>query len=318
MKKKMSVLLSIAVLVAASTVSARTIAPIVSTDWLDANQCAGDLVIIDIRPAAAYDAGHIPGAINEPWIVPFSAWITMSADGLLLEMPADEDLIGAIGALGISSDSKVVVVGAPNPGEPVHYGPAGAARVALTLVYAGVPNVAVLDGGFPKWDEEGLDTTTAAPTVTPVVFDGNIDGELIASIDDVAHSLYRTTLVDARDADVYFGATIEPFADAAGHIPGAASLPGPWAYDAVDDIVTFRTADNLKKMAKGIVGANRPFWVPTKYKEVIVYCGVGGYGAIWTYVLTEVLGYRKVKFYDGSAQEWVATGNSMTPYKWER
>ena len=318
MKKKVSVVLSAAILIAASSVFARTIDPIVSTDELEDMLDVEDLVIVDIRSANDYSAGHIPGAINEPWIVPFSAWITMT-DGLLLEMPADVDLEGAIGNLGIDAASKVVVVGAPNPPpEPAYYGAAGAVRVALTLIYAGVPNVAVLDGGQPKWELEGKATTTDVPAVTPVTFEGCFDYDLIATIDEVDALNYSATLIDARDADVYFGATTEDmFAPEPGHIPGATSLPGPFAFDAVDDVVTFEDLETLEDMAKGVVQTNWPFWVPVERKDVIVYCGVGGYGAIWTYVLQEVLGYRSVKLYDGSAQEWIMAGYDLNTYIWE-
>jgi rhodanese-related sulfurtransferase len=134
---------------------ARDLAPIVSTAWLNENLDSENLVILDIRSAAAYDEGHIPGAVNEPFVVPFSAWITVR-DDLLLEVPDKEDLFAALGNLGITADSWVVVVTSPNSGEPPHYGLANGTRVASTLIYAGLTNVAVLDGGFPKWVRMGI------------------------------------------------------------------------------------------------------------------------------------------------------------------
>ena len=317
MKKQLMLLLPIAIFVLAMPAFARTIDPIVSADWLEANLGTTGLVVVDIRPADVYAAGHIPGAVSEPWVVPFSAWITMPASGLLLEMPSEAELAASIGNLGISPSTKVVVVGAPNPGEPVHFGPAGAMRVAMTLVYAGVKNVAVLDGGYPAWIAGAYAVSTDVPVVTPVVYDGCFDTDLIASIDDVADAEFSTTLVDARDADVYFGALIEPYAPEAGHIPGATSLPGPFAYDVAGDVVTLKDTAVLADMAEGVIRTNWPFWVPVKYKDVIVYCGVGGYGAIWTYLLREVLGYRHVALYDGSAQEWVGAGYPVNAYVWE-
>ena len=90
MKNEVSVILSAAILIAASSVFARTIDPIVSVDWLAAH--ADDVVIVDVRPEAVYNQSHIPGAINEPWIVPMSAWIVVGPEGQLLEMPADDAL----------------------------------------------------------------------------------------------------------------------------------------------------------------------------------------------------------------------------------
>ena len=90
----------------------RAIEPVVSADWLAANM--ENLVILDIRSSADYEAGHIPGSINEPFAVPFSAWVTMR-DDLLLEVPEADNLFETIGNLGISNDSRVVIVTAPNP-----------------------------------------------------------------------------------------------------------------------------------------------------------------------------------------------------------
>lgn len=61
-------------------------------------------------------------------------------------------------------------------------------------------------------------------------------------------------------------------------------------------------------MAEGGIGWNR-------YREVIVYRGVGGYASSWWYLLSQMLGYHNVKVYDGLAQEWVRT-NEMIPYRW--
>jgi thiosulfate/3-mercaptopyruvate sulfurtransferase len=53
-----------------------------------------------------------------------------------------------------------------------------------------------------------------------------------------------------------------------------------------------------------------------KRDEVVVYCGVGGYTSTWVYLLTQVLGYSNVKFYDGAAQDW-ARYNELIPYRWD-
>lgn len=283
----------------------RTIDPIVSTEWLYDNLEAADLVIVDIRPSAFYEAEHIPGAISEPFEVPFSAWITMR-DGLLLEVPDDAELFAAVGALGIGAQSRVVVVSDPNPGEPSTYGPANATRVADTLIYAGVRDVAILDGGFTKWANEGLSTTTEDPSVSPVVYDGEIDTGIFVSKRYVESRMRRAVLIDARDPDVYFGASIEPFAPVRGHIPGAHSLPTPWIW--FDD-GTFEDPEILGAMAAGVIG-------PNPHREIIVYCGVGGYASSWWFALTQILGYRNVKIYDGAAQEWVQT-NAVLPFRWE-
>ena len=312
MEKKQVVGISVVALVLTlSTMAfARTIDPIVSTEWLNANGDMEGLVILDVRSDDAYAAGHIDGAVSEPFVVPFSAWITMPEEtGFLLELPPESELFAAIGDLGIDTQSKVVVVADPSPGEPAHYGPAGGARVASTLIYAGVADVAILDGGHTKWVADGYAVSTDDVAPIPVVFDGASNPWMFVSTEYVRQRAWWANLIDARDAAVYFGATIEPFAPVPGHIPTAMSLPTPWAYE---EDMTFKSVETLDDMSSGVLGRRgHPF------AEIIVYCGVGGYAGVWWYLLSQVLGYHNVKFYDGSAQAWVAAEHDMVPYKWK-
>ena len=298
----------------------RTIPPIVDTGWLEANLNQEGLVIVDIRGPDVYGAGHIPGSINEPFVNPFDTkWVVSEFEGLWLELPKKEDLFKTIGDLGITRESLVVIVTASNPGEPPFYGLCNATRVADTLIYAGVKNVAVLDGGYPKWVADGLLTTTDVPMVTPVTYQGKVNKAIFVSIDYVLRHIWKADIIDARDADVYYGATIElPFAPKAGHIPNAASLPGPWVWNLNSDgtYYTYKDPETLAAMASGVIHE------PRGYKgycdrEIIVYCGVGGYASIWWFVLTQVLEYKNVKFYDGAAQEWIKLGYDMVPYQWD-
>jgi thiosulfate/3-mercaptopyruvate sulfurtransferase len=292
--------------------------PIVSTDWLAANIDLENLVIIDIRSPADYAAGHIPGSINEPFATAFdpckgpsSNWIIGSDDCLWLQLPKKEDLFKTIGNLSITKHSLVVIVTAPNPGEPPFYGLANATRVADTLIYAGIKNAAILDGGYPKWVAEGKPTTKDTTTATPVTYEAKVNKEMLVAIEYVRRHIGRTVIIDARDAEVYFGATTEFFAPKEGHIPTARSLPTPWMWKyESDEIYVYKDTEILKAMAKGVIGRS-------KNKEIIVYCGVGGYAASWWFILTQVLGYENVKIFDGSAQEWVMKGYDMVPYEWE-
>jgi thiosulfate/3-mercaptopyruvate sulfurtransferase len=300
----------------------RRIDPIVSTDWLAENSELDGLVIIDIRSAGDYGRGHIPNSVNEPFPNPFATkWVVSIPDGLWLQLPEKEDLFETIGNLGITRHSLVVIVTAPNPGEPAFYGLANATRVADTLIYAGVKNVAILDGGYPKWVAEGKPTDTAVPQVTPIDYDSKVNKEMFVSIDYVRRHIGRIVIIDARDAEVYFGAAIEFFAPKEGHIPTARSLPTPWIWELKELKVneethtyyTYKDKKVLRAMASGVIGRHGRHGD----NEIIVYCGVGGYAASWWFVLTQVLGYEDVRFYDGSAQEWVMKGYDMVPYEWE-
>ena len=108
----------------------------------------GRLTIIDTRFAEEYAAGHIPGAISVPFGIQ-SAWAESGGD-YLLELPADEGLFQLIGDCGLTAESTVVVVGRVEEPPAPRYALADPVRVAATLMYAGVRDVAVLSGGHPS------------------------------------------------------------------------------------------------------------------------------------------------------------------------
>ena len=303
-----------------SSGSSRTIDPILSTEWLAANGNSPNLLIIDVRSAKAYEAGHIPGSISAPFVFPVSAWIVVRNE-LFLEVPDTAELFKTIGGLGIQPDSRVVIVTAPDPSLPApYYGLANATRVADTLIYAGVPNVAILDGGYPKWKFEKRPVSTKGVTPKPVAYDGAVNTDMFVSLDFVRNHLKDIDLIDARDANVYFGVIVEPWTDKAGHIPGAACLPTPWiwSFNKEGDYYTFKGRKTLADMAAGVLGTDhgRPTGQKGRDSEIIVYCGVGGYASSWWFILTQVLGYKDVKFFDGAAQEW-GMHYDMLPYRWE-
>ena len=295
--------------------------PIVSTDWLEENLTNEDLVILDVRNPDEYGPGHIPGAINSPeWI-----WYInppFGPDTPWMELPAEEYLLETIGNAGITDESLVVVV--CRTVDSLVYGPAvyalaGATRVAVTLLYAGVENVAVLDGGYHKWAAELKETSTEPVDPTPVTYTGDVNEAMFVSMDYVEERIgriLRYKIVDGRDVDVYFGVTNEPWAQYPGHIPGATSLPVPWLWDATD-YYTYKDIGVIGAMASGVVGRQVCGWWGCLPREIILYCGVGGYASTNYFVLSEVLGYKNVKIYDGSAQEWTWADNQVNLYEWE-
>ncbi|MEM4576216.1 MAG: rhodanese-like domain-containing protein [Candidatus Nezhaarchaeales archaeon] len=284
----------------------RSIDPIVSTEWLSKNLNLPGLVIVDIRSPDEYNAGHIPGSINIPaglWYInpPFgekAPWMELPPDNQLLKLLADN---------GITSDSLVVIVGSTSgPLVPLPialYNTATACRIAITLLYAGVTNVAILDGGYDKWVAEGRLTTTVPTTPTPVTYSGTMRKEMIVSKEYVANKIGKAVIVDARDLIVYLGFFQEPWTARVGHIPTARSFPTPWLYNlkmgegGIVVYTTFMDLDFMRTLATNIIGED-------KDQEVIIYCGIGGYASTMYFVLKEVLGYNNVAIYDGSAQEW--------------
>jgi thiosulfate/3-mercaptopyruvate sulfurtransferase len=281
----------------------RSIDPIVSTEWLETRLSKGGPTVIDIRWEEEYQAGHLPGAISIPFAV-VSAWAD-SDDELILELPPEEDLLKLVGDCGLTADAEVVIVGRVEPPPAPPYPLADAVRAAVTLIYAGLENVAVLAGGHPKWAEEQREITTRVPRVEPLAYRSAFKAEMFVSTEYVKEHIGKSVIVDGRDADQYFGVSIDPFVDMRGHIPTARSLPLVWVWEGDG---TYRPPELIRNMATGVIGEDRE-------QEVIAYCGVGGYASTWWFLLTQLLGYRNVKIYDGSMEAWVQE-NPIVAYTW--
>ncbi len=278
--------------------SARDIPPFVSSGWLNQNLAIPGLVVIDIRGEANYKKGHIPNAANAP----VDSW-AVNRNNLLRELPAESDLLGLMGSLGIKTDSKIVVVGKGVS----DFDRADAIRVAWTILIAGIKNVSVLDGGFPRWVEEKKPITGEPPTLRSGKYEGKVNMSAVVSKKYVLNKIGKSILVDNRTPEVFFGMTTELWASKPGHIKSAVNLPAPWIFQQNG---LLRSQSELEGMAFGVIGSN-------KAKEIIAYCGAGPYSSVWSYILTELLGYKDVKVYDGSMQEWVMDpAGPIVIYKW--
>jgi thiosulfate/3-mercaptopyruvate sulfurtransferase len=290
--------------------------PIVSTQWLGDNRSFPNLVILDVRAPDNYAKGHIPDAINVPGLGNFYLCLFDPNCGLWMELPEDGALLTNIGNAGITGDSLVVVVGRTvEPYAP--YAVADAARVAITLLYAGVKNVALLNGGYDKWAAEGRATSTVPVTPTAVTYTGAVNKAMFVTKDYVEAKIGKSLLVEARDADIYFGIIQEPWTKRAGHIPSAKCLPSPWLWTFAKDekgaitYGTWKDANVIREMALAVLGEDAS-------EEIIVYCGVGGYASPMWFALTQMVGYANAKIYDGSMQEWSADPNApVVKYRYE-
>jgi thiosulfate/3-mercaptopyruvate sulfurtransferase len=283
---KITLLLLITFFAMPSVFYGRDIPPFVSSDWLNQNIDNPRLMIIDVRSGEEYKKGHIPNALN----VSVNSW-AIDKNDLLRELPAEDDLLRLLGSIGIKEESKIVVVG-----EGISdFDRADAIRVAWTILIAGVKNVSVLDGGFPKWLNEKNPVTVEQPSLQPGEYEGKINTSGLVSKKYVLGKIGKAILVDNRTPDLFFGVTKEPWALRPGHIKCAVNLPTPWIFRE-DGLL--RSQSDLESMANGVIGRD-------KTKEIITYCGAGPYASVWSYILTELLGYINVKVYDGSMQEWI-------------
>jgi thiosulfate/3-mercaptopyruvate sulfurtransferase len=261
---------------------------LVTTDWLVEHLQDDDLVVAEVdENPDLYEEGHIPGAVKLHW----------RED---LQDPVERDLVDretfehVLGERGIGNDTTVILYGDKNNWF--------AAYAYWYLKTYGHGDVRILDGGRQKWIDEGRDLSTDVPSPEAKSYAASERDESIRTYrDDVRAALEDAgqALVDVRSPAEYAGDLIAPpgyeqeGAQRAGHIPTASSIP--WA-SAVRDDGTFKAADELRELyaGKGI----------TPDKEILAYCRIGERSAHTWFVLRELLGYERVRNYDGSWTEW--------------
>jgi thiosulfate/3-mercaptopyruvate sulfurtransferase len=265
---------------------ARDLPPIVSADWLLANRRNPKLIILDVRRVEDYREGHIPKAVSAF----YGVW-AYKKDGLFSEIPEKDDLNDTIGYAGISMDSWVVVTGRVDTPRLSYQG----ARVACTLQYAGVENVALLDGGMNKWFADKKPLATGIVRKKANVFQGKYHKKKFADKDYIKERMGKLIILDVREREFFSGEKKMDCIPKMGHIPGAFNLPTSCAFNQDR---TFKTKEELAEIAEAAAGKDRS-------KEIITYCDIGQCCPIWSYILTEVLGYTNVRLYDGSMQEWM-------------
>jgi thiosulfate/3-mercaptopyruvate sulfurtransferase len=261
---------------------------LVSTDWL-AEHLGDEAVVVgevDENPDL-YDEGHIPGAVKLHW----------RED---LQDPVERDLVDRasferlLGERGVENDTTLVLYGDKNNWF--------AAYAYWYLKIYGHEDVRILDGGRQKWIDEGRELTSEIPSPAPKTYRARERDESIRAYRDEVREWLgapERALVDVRSPGEYAGDLIAPpgyeqeGAQRGGHIPTAASIP--WA-SAVRDDGTFKTADELRELygGKGV----------TPDKEVTAYCRIGERSAHTWFVLRELLGFERVRNYDGSWTEW--------------
>lgn len=255
---------------------------LVSPDWLAERLEDQRIVVLQVeRDSAAYTEGHIPGAR----LVDFRG-IMAERDGLPNELPPVSRLDSLLEAAGVSTGSRVVIVGEPLP----------AARLFFTLDFLGMGDqVALLDGGLARWRAQQRPLTTDAPAVTPGHFEPRPRPELLVDATWVEAHLADplTVVLDARPEAEFHGEVAGDGVVRAGHLPGARSLFWRLAL-ASRDPGALKSAGELTELLAD-QGA-----VPGK--EIVVYCRVGVQSS-YLYFVARTLGYTP-RLYDGSFIDW--------------
>ena len=262
---------------------------IVSTQWVADNLGGDNIVLVEVDvDTEAYEQGHIPGAIG--W-----NWTSQLNDELTRDILSKEQLEALLGASGVNRDTTVVLYGDNNNWFATY--------AFWQLKMYGHPDLKIMDGGRQKWMDEGRELTTDAPTPSAASYAASDPDTSIRATRDyvlgVASTSNNVGLVDVRAPDEFNGTLLAPAnlpqegSQRGGHIPGAANIP--WA-SAVAEDGTFKTVEELREIygGKGIGGDS----------EVIAYCRIGERSSHTWFVLSQILGYGKVRNYDGSWTEY--------------
>jgi len=276
MKKAILILLAVALV---APVFARDVDAFVGVSWVEANMAKPGVVLLDVRKVDDYKAGHIPGAVNV-------VGLYIANEGLSNEVPAADDLSEILAEAGIDAKSTVVVVEADGGARF-----AWATRVAWTLVYAGIPNVTILDGGYAEWTKAAKAVATGFESKDEATFEVKFVDSYIAKKDYIIKNLKKIQVLDSRVYDTYFGISKQAFVDQLGHIPGAFSVPTAW--------ITVGGLVRPKAELEAILASTKL----SPKKEVVIHCDSGVLATGWWWVMTQQLGWTKVSSYDGSTQE---------------
>lgn len=264
---------------------------LVSTQWLADHLGDDGLVVVESdEDVLLYETGHIPGAVKVDWHTELNDPVTRDyVDG--------EGFAKLMSAKGIGRDDTIVVYGDKSNW--------WAAYAMWVFTLFGHADVRLLDGGRAKWQAEGREMTTEKPQVTPSDYPvvERDDAPIRAYKEDVlAH--FGKPMVDVRSPQEYTGERThmpdypEEGALRGGHIPGAQSVP--WARAANED-GTFKSRAELEAIYTGEKGLQPG-------DDVIAYCRIGERSSHTWFVLAHLLGFEKVRNYDGSWTEW---GNAV-------
>jgi thiosulfate/3-mercaptopyruvate sulfurtransferase len=263
---------------------------LVSTEWVAQHLNDPSVRIIESNEdPLLYPSGHIPGAVQVDWTTDLN-------DPLRRDYLRKDGFEVLMSRIGVIPGMTVVFYGDKNNW--------WACYAFWVFQLFGHTNAKVMDGGRLKWEIEGREMTREVPHYPPTQYIApeRDDSKVRAFRDQVLeHINTGKPLVDVRSPQEYSGELLhmpnypQEGALRGGHIPGAKNVP--WGQAVNPDDGTFKSADELRAIYEQEQGL-RPD------DDVIAYCRIGERSSHTWFVLTYLLGYPKVRNYDGSWTEW--------------
>jgi thiosulfate/3-mercaptopyruvate sulfurtransferase len=263
---------------------------LVSADWAEEHLGQPGVVFVEVdEDVSAYDKGHLAGAVKLDWKAELQ-------DPVVRDFVGKEQFEELLSSKGISNDDTVVLYGGNNNWF--------AAYAYWYFKLYGHGDVRLLDGGRKKWELDSRPLTeevTQRPRTQYRAADQ--DTSIRAFRDEVLASIGQQNLIDVRSPDEFAGRLLAPAhlpqeqSQRGGHIPTALTVP--WAKAATED-GTFKSDDELRALYAG-AGLDES-------KQTIAYCRIGERSSHTWFALTYLLGFDKVRNYDGSWTEW---GNAV-------
>lgn len=250
---------------------------LIETDWLFQHLNEINIRIVDLRSRENYDKGHIRNAV-------YLNFMDITGDETVSREVPPENTADILGGLGIEKDTMVIAY----DDDSSHW----AARLFWILEYLGHKKAGILNGGFLKWVKENRELTSTAPDIEKRIFIPRTDPMKIATAKYILKNISNPEVVilDVRSPEEFTGKKTR--AKRGGHIPRSVNIE--WKKSMNDDH-TFKPFKELNEMFSkhGV----------TKEKEIITYCQLA-VRASHTYFTLRMLGYPRIRVYNGSWAEW--------------
>ncbi|SIN84489.1 thiosulfate/3-mercaptopyruvate sulfurtransferase [Singulisphaera sp. GP187] len=262
---------------------------LVSADWVEAHRNDPKVRIVESdEDVLLYDMGHVPGAVKIDWQGDLQ-------DQIIRDYINPEKFAAICARSGIANDTTVVFYGDKSNWWACY------AFWAFKLF--GHQDCRIMNGGRKLWSDQNRPVTTEVPQYPPTDYKlqpGNEEQIRVFRDAVMDHVRSGKPLLDVRSPKEFTGEKthMEDYPQEGslrgGHIPGAVSVP--WNR-AVNDDGTFKTADELRAIYEGEVSLKST-------DDIVAYCRIGERSSLTWFVLTYLLGYAKVRNYDGSWCEW--------------